>query len=116
MNNNNDAFIFWNNLAKIKENSSFSSLDWKHICGEADINYLSFRSAKYGCHLPSVSTIVQLSVFFKVSIESLVCDCCNEMEERRNRILDAVIKSKPSRYIALESLLGLSSPEIEDVE
>ena len=116
MNNNNDAFIFWNNLAKIKENSSFSSLDWKHICGEADINYLSFRSAKYGCHLPSVSTIVQLSVFFKVSIESLVCDCCNEMEERRNRILDAVIKSKPSRYIAFESLLGLSSPEIEDVE
>ena len=116
MNNNNDAFIFWNNLAKIKENSSFSSLDWKHICGEADINYLSFRSAKYGCHLPSVSTIVQLSVFFKVSIESLVCDCCNEMEERRNRILDAVIKSKPSRYIAFESLLGLSSPEIKDVE
>ena len=116
MNNNNDAFIFWNNLAKIKENSPFSSLDWKHICGEADINYLSFRSAKYGCHLPSVFTIVQLSVFFKVSIESLVCDCCNEMEERRNRILDAVIKSKPSRYIAFESLLGLSSPEIEDVE
>ena len=116
MNNNNDAFIFWNNLAKIKENSSFSSLDWKHICGEADINYLSFRSAKYGCHLPSVSTIVQLSAFFKVSIESLVCDCCNEIEERRNRILDAVIKSKPSRYIAFESLLGLSSPEIEDVE
>ena len=116
MNNNNDAFIFWNNLAKIKENSSFSSLDWKHICGEADVNYLSFRSAKYGCHLPSVSTIVQLSAFFKVSIESLVCDCCNEIEERRNRILDAVIKSKPSRYIAFESLLGLSSPEIEDVE
>ena len=116
MNNNNDAFIFWNNLAKIKENSPFSSFDWKHICGEADVNYLSFRSAKYGCHLPSVSTIVQLSVFFKVSIESLVCNCCNEMEERRNRILDAVIKSKPSRYIALESLLGLSSPEIEDVE
>ena len=116
MNNNNDAFIFWNNLAKIKENSSFSSLDWKHICSEADVNYLSFRSAKYGCHLPSVSTIVQLSAFFKVSIESLVCDCCNEIEERRNRILDAVVKSKPSRYIALESLLGLSSPEIEDVE
>ena len=104
MNNNNDAFIFWKNLAKIKENSSFSSLDWKHICSEADVNYMSFRSAKYGCHLPSVSTIVQLSAFFKVSIE------------RRNRILDAVIKSKPSRYIALESLLGLSSPEIEDVE
>ena len=116
MNNNNDAFIFWNNLAKIKENSSFSSLDWKNICGEAGINYLSFRSAKYGCHLPSVSTIVQLSAFFKVSIESLVCDGCNEMEERRNRILDAVIKSKPSRYIALESLLGLYSPEVEDVE
>ena len=116
MNNNNDAFIFWNNLAKIKENSSFSSLDWKHICGEADVNYLSFRSAKYGCHLPSVSTIVQLSAFFKVYIESLVCDCCNDIEERRNRILDAVIKSKPSRYIAFESLLGLSSPEIEDVE
>ena len=116
MNNNNDAFIFWNNLAKIKESSSLSSLDWKQICSEANVNYLSFRSAKYGCHLPSVSTIVQLSVFFKVSIESLVCDCCNEMEERRNRILDAVIKSKPSRYIALESLLGLSSPEIEDVE
>ena len=116
MNNNNDAFIFWNNLAKIKEKSSFSSLDWKHICGEADINYLSFRSAKYGCHLPSVSTIVQLSAFFKVSIESLVCDGCNEIEERRNRILDAVVKSKSSRYIALESLLGLSSPEIEDVE
>ena len=116
MNNNNDAFIFWNNLAKIKESSPFSSLDWKHICSEANVNYLSFRSAKYGCHLPSVSTIVQLSVFFKVSIESLVCDCCNEMEERRNRILDAVIKSKPSRYIAFESLLGLSSPEIEDVE
>ena len=116
MNNNNDAFIFWNNLAKIKESSSFSSFDWKQICSEANVNYLSFRSAKYGCHLPSVSTIVQLSVFFKVSIESLVCDCCNEMEERRNRILDAVIKSKPSRYIAFESLLGLSSPEIEDVE
>ena len=116
MNNNNDAFIFWNNLAKIKESSSLSSLDWKQICSEANVNYLSFRSAKYGCHLPSVSTIVQLSAFFKVSIESLVCDCCNEMEERRNRILDAVIKSKPSRYIAFESLLGLSSPEIEDVE
>ena len=116
MNNNNDAFIFWNNLAKIKESSSLSSLDWKQICSEADVNYLSFRSAKYGCHLPSVSTIVQLSAFFNVSIESLVCDCCNEIEERRNRILDAVIKSKPSRYIALESLRGLSSPEIEDVE
>lgn len=116
MNNNNDAFIFWNNLAKIKESSPFSSFDWKHICGEADINYLSFRSAKYGCHLPSVSTIVQLSAFFKVSIESLVFDGCNEMEERRNRILDAVIKSKPSRYIALESLLGLYSPEVEDIE
>lgn len=116
MNNNNDAFIFWNNLAKIKEKSSFSSLDWKQICSEANVNYLSFRSAKYGCHLPSVSTIVQLSAFFKVSIESLVCDCCNEIEERRNRILDAVVKSKPSRYIALESLLGLSSPEIEDIE
>ena len=116
MNNNNDAFIFWNNLAKIKEKSSFSSLDWKQICSEANVNYLSFRSAKYGCHLPSVSTIVQLSAFFKVSIESLVCDDCNEIEERRNRILDAVIKSKPSRYIALESLLGLSSPEIEDIE
>ena len=116
MNNNNDAFIFWNNLAKIKENSSFSSLDWKHICSEADVNYMSFRSAKYGCHLPSVSTIVQLSAFFKVSIESLVCDGCSEVEERRNRILDAVIKSKPSRYIALESLLGLYSPEVEDVE
>lgn len=116
MNNNNDAFIFWNNLAKIKESSPFSSLDWKQICGEANVNYLSFRSSKYGCHLPSVSTIVQLSAFFKVSIESLVCDCGNDMEERRNRILDAVIKSKPSRYIALESLLGLSSPEIEDIE
>ena len=116
MNNNNDAFIFWNNLAKIKEASFFSSLDWKQICSEADVNYLSFRSAKYGCHLPSVSTIVQLSAFFKVSIESLVCDCCNEIEERRNRILDAVVKSKSSRYIALESLLGLSSPEIEDIE
>lgn len=116
MNNNNDAFIFWNNLAKVKEKSSFSSLDWKQICSEADVNYLSFRSSKYGCHLPSVSTIVQLSVFFKVSIESLVCDGCNEIEERRNRILDAVVKSKSSRYIALESLLGLSSPEIEDVE
>ena len=88
----------------------------KQICSEANVNYLSFRSAKYGCHLPSVSTIVQLSAFFNVSIESLVCDCCNEIEERRNRILDAVIKSKPSRYIALESLLGLSSPEIEDIE
>ena len=116
MNNNNDAFVFWKNLAFVKESSSFSSFDWKQICSEANVNYLSFRSAKYGCHLPSVSTIVQLSAFFKVSIESLVCDCCNEMEERRNRILDAVIKSKPSRYIALESLLGLSSPEIEDVE
>ena len=116
MNNNNDAFVFWKNLAFVKESSSFSTLDWKQICNEADVNYMSFRSAKYGCHLPSVSTIVQLSTFFKVSIESLVCDCCNEMEERRNRILDAVIKSKPSRYIALESLLGLSSPEIEDVE
>ena len=116
MNNNNDAFIFWNNLAKVKEKSSFSSLDWKQICSEADVNYLSFRSSKYGCHLPSVSTIVQLSVFFKVSIESLVCDGCNEIEERRNRILDAVVKSKSSRYIALESLLGLSSPEIEDIE
>ena len=116
MNNNNDAFIFWNNLAKVKEKSSFSSLDWKQICSEADVNYLSFRSSKYGCHLPSVSTIVQLSAFFKVSIESLVCYGCNEIEERRNRILDAIIKSKPSRYIALESLLGLSSPEIEDVE
>lgn len=116
MNNNNDAFIFWKNLAKIKENSSFSSIDWKSICSEAGVNYLSFRSAKYGCHLPSVSTIIQLSVFFRVSIESLVCDGCNEMEERRNRILDAVIKSKPSRYIALESLLGLYSSEIEDIE
>ena len=116
MNNNNDAFIFWNNLAKIKESSPFSSLDWKQICSEADVNYLSFRSSKYGCHLPSVSTIVQLSVFFKVSIESLVFNGCNEIEERRNRILDAVVKSKSSRYIALESLLGLSSPEIEDIE
>ena len=116
MNNNNDAFVFWKNLAFVKESSSFSTLDWKQICNEADVNYMSFRSAKYGCHLPSVSTIVQLSAFFKVSIESLVCDCCNEIEERRNRILDAVVKSKPSRYIALESLLGLSSPEIEDVE
>ena len=116
MNNNNDAFIFWNNLAKIKENSPFSSLDWKHICGEADINYLSFRSAKYGCHLPSVSTIVQLLRFFKVSIETLVNDSGDEMELRRNRILDAVIKSRASRYIALESLLGLPSPEIEEVE
>ena len=94
MNNNNDAFI----------------------CSEANVNYLSFRSAKYGCHLPSVSTIVHPSASFNVSIESLVCDCCNEIEERRNRILDAVVKSKPSRYIALESLLGLSSPEIEDIE
>ena len=116
MNNNNDAFVFWKNLSFVKENSSFSTLDWKQICNKADVNYLSFRSAKYGCHLPSVSTIVQLSAFFKVSIESLVCDDCNEIEERRNRILDAVIKSKPSRYIALESLLGLSSPEIEDIE
>ena len=116
MNNNNDAFVFWKNLSFVKENSSFSTLDWKQICNEADVNYMSFRSAKYGCHLPSVSTIVQLSAFFKVSIESLVCDDCNEIEERRNRILDAVIKSKPSRYIALESLLGLSSPEIEDIE
>ena len=116
MNNNNDAFIFWKNLAKIKENSYFSSLDWKNICGEAGVNYMSVRSAKYGCHLPSVSTIVKLSAFFKVSIESLVCDGCNEMEERRNRILDAVINSKPSRYIALESLLGLYSPEVEDIE
>ena len=116
MNNNNDAFIFWKNLAKIKENSSFSSLDWKNICSEADVNYMSFRSAKYGCHLPSVSTIVQLSAFFKVSIESLVFAGCIEMGERGNRILDAVIKSKPSRYIALESLLGLYSPEVEDVE
>lgn len=116
MNNNNDAFVFWKNLAFVKESSSFSTLDWKQICNEADVNYMSFRSAKYGCHLPSVSTIVQLSAFFKVSIESLVCDCCNEIEERRNRILDAVVKSKPSRYIALESLLGLSSPEIEDIE
>ena len=79
MNNNNDAFIFWNNLAKIKESSSLSSLDWKQICGEADINYLSFRSAKYGCHLPSVSTIVQLSRFFKVSIETLVNDSGDEI-------------------------------------
>ena len=39
MNNNNDAFIFWNNLAKVKEKSSFSSLDWKQICSEADVNY-----------------------------------------------------------------------------
>ena len=116
MNNNNDAFVFWKNLSFVKENSSFSTLDWKQICNKADVNYMSFRSAKYGCHLPSVSTIVQLSAFFKVSIESLVCDDCNEIEERRNRILDAVIKSKPSRYIALESLLGLSSPEIEDIE
>ena len=116
MNNNNDAFVFWKNLAFVKESSSFSTLDWKQICNEADVNYMSFRSAKYGCHLPSVSTIVQLSAFFKVSIESLVCDGCNEMEDRRNRILDAVIKSKPSRYIALESLLGLYSPEVEDVE
>ena len=116
MNNNNDAFVFWKNLALVKENSSFSTFDWKQICNEADVNYMSFRSAKYGCHLPSVSTIVQLSAFFKVSIESLVCDGCNEIEERRNRILDAVIKSKPSRYIALESLLGLPSPEIEEVE
>ena len=116
MNNNNDAFVFWKNLAFVKESSDYSTLDWKQICNEADVNYMSFRSAKYGCHLPSVSTIVQLSAFFKVSIESLVCDCCNEIEERRNRILDAVIKSKPSRYIAFESLLGLSSPEIEDVE
>ena len=116
MNNNNDAFVFWKNLAFVKENSSFSTLDWKQICNEADVNYMSFRSAKYGCHLPSVSTIVQLSAFFKISIESLVCDGCNEIEERRNRILDAVIKSKPSRYIALESLLGLPSPEIEEVE
>lgn len=116
MNNNNDAFVFWKNLAFVKENSSFSTLDWKQICSEADVNYMSFRSSKYGCHLPTVSTIVQLSAFFKVSIESLVCDGCNEIEERRNRILDAVIKSKPSRYIALESLLGLSSPEIEDIE
>ena len=116
MNNNNDAFVFWKNLAFVKESSSFSTLDWKQICNEADVNYMSFRSAKYGCHLPSVSTIVQLSAFFKVSIESLVCDGCSEMEERRNRILDAVIKSKPSRYIALESLLGLYSPEVEDIE
>ena len=116
MNNNNDAFVFWKNLAFVKESSSFSTLDWKQICNEADVNYMSFRSAKYGCHLPSVSTIVQLSAFFKVSIESLVCDGCNEMEDRRNRILDAVIKSKPSRYIALESLLGLYSPEVEDIE
>ena len=116
MNNNNDAFVFWKNLAFVKESSSFSTLDWKQICNEADVNYMSFRSAKYGCHLPSVSTIVQLSAFFKVSIESLVCDGCNEMEERRNRILDAVINSKPSRYIALESLLGLYSPEVEDIE
>ena len=116
MNNNNDAFVFWKNLAFVKESSDYSTLDWKQICNEADVNYMSFRSSKYGCHLPSVSTIVQLSVFFKVSIESLVCDGCNEIEERRNRILDAVVKSKSSRYIALESLLGLSSPEIEDVE
>ena len=116
MNNNNDAFVFWKNLAFVKESSDYSTLDWKQICNEADVNYMSFRSAKYGCHLPSVSTIVQLSAFFKVSIESLVCDGCNEMEERRNRILDAIIKSKPSRYIALESLLGLYSPEVEDIE
>ena len=116
MNNNNDAFVFWKNLAFVKESSDYSTFDWKQICNEADVNYMSFRSAKYGCHLPSVSTIVQLSRFFKVSIESLVCDGCNEIEERRNRILDAVIKSKPSRYIALESLLGLPSPEIEEVE
>ena len=116
MNNNNDAFVFWKNLVFVKESSDYSTFDWKQICNEADVNYMSFRSAKYGCHIPSVSTIVQLSAFFNVSIESLVCDCCNEIEERRNRILDAVIKSKPSRYIALESLLGLSSPEIEDIE
>ena len=103
-------------MHKLIINQVLFGVIWKNICSEADVNYMSFRSAKYGCHLPSVSTIVQLSAFFKVSIESLVCDGCSEMEERRNRILDAIIKSKPSRYIALESLLGLSSPEIEDVE
>ena len=116
MNNNNDAFVFWKNLAFVKESSSFSTLDWKQICYEADVNYMSFRSAKYGCHLPSVSTIVQLSRFFKVSIETLVNDSEDEMELRRNRILDAVMKSRVSRYIALESLLGLPSPEIEEIE
>ena len=50
------------------------------------------------------------------AIETLVNDSEDEMEKRRNIILDAVIKSRASRYIALESLLGLPSPEIEEVE